>query len=448
MDQRVHIERYKMVNSKYTPLFKEVTTPVVDYPSFEQKDCRVVCDPVEKETSLCMIKITAASAIEKTPADALERVMEEQLIKCVSNVTIVLTEKPNDKDILTGYRASTNKLLVKVDTLERVPNGQNGYDFVIDIADESEYSRVYRPGTEPGSGCFTMTPIEAFYCDRFYISAIQINGSMSKWLEENQIAPLLRWRDKLIKEWDEFYKVNTSREDQYGQWETQEPSPNYIFAEVVPVAQTLAVTPMPIWTDFNVGIQMGFPIPKKKLVSGDPTLDIVEVKNVYPTNEFVSIDADTDIIIEFEDASSSNPPTYVNNFRWELMNDLKNHRKALIRVTEVYHDDYKELGLETARFYVFTFCNIQILQGTIPFIIWHNGTTDEYGIFSKEKVYYKITDAKVRHYNEINVIKRIDAVLNTNEFTYKIYVGDASTMSTKTTVTKQEIVVDNTCGCK
>lgn len=447
MNQKVHIERYKMVNSKYTPLFKEVTAPVVDYPSFETKNCRVVCDPIEKETSLCMIKITAASAVEKTPADALERVMEEQLIKCVSNVSIVLTENPDDDAILTGYNPSVNKMLVKIDTLERVPNGQNGYDFVIDISDESRYDRIYAPGTEPGTGCFTMTPIEAFYCDKFYISAIQINGTMTKWLEEDQIAPLLKWREKLIKEWDDFYKVNTAETDQYGQWVTKETSPNYIFAEVVPVAQTLAVTPVPIWTDFNVGIQMGFPIPKKKLVSGDPTLDELGISYVEAPKE-IPMTMDGEIVIHFDNTESSNPPSYVDNFRWELIDDLKNNRKALIRVTEVYHENYRELGLDTARFYIFTFCNIQILQGTIPFTIWHNGTTDEYGIFSKEKVYYKITDAKVRHFNEINVIKRIDAVLNTEQFTYKIYVGDASTMTTTTSVTKQELVVNNTCGCK
>lgn len=447
MDQKVHIERYKMVNSKYTPLFKEVTTPVVDYPSFETKNCRVVCDSVEKETSLCMIKITAASAVEKTPADALERVMEEQLIKCVSNVSIVLTEKPDDDAILTGYNPSVNKMLVKIDTLERVPNGQNGYDFVIDISDESRYDRIYAPGTEPGTGCFTTTPIEAFYCDKFYISAIQINGTMTKWLEEDRIAPLLKWREKLIKEWDDFYKFNTAETDQYGQWVTKETSPNYIFAEVVPVAQTLAVTPVPIWTDFNVGIQMGFPIPKKKLVSGDPTLDELGISYVEAPKE-IPMTMDGEIVIHFDNTESSNPPSYVDNFRWELIDDLKNNRKALIRVTEVYHENYRELGLDTARFYIFTFCNIQILQGTIPFTIWYNGTTDEYGIFSKEKVYYKITDAKVRHFNEINVIKRIDAVLNTEQFTYKIYVGDASTMTTTTSVTKQELVVNNTCGCK
>lgn len=447
MDQKVHIERYKMVNSKYTPLFKEVTTPVVDYPSFETKNCRIVCDPVEKETSLCMIKITAASAIEKTPADVLERVMEEQMIKCVSNVSIVLTEKPDDDAILTGYTPSVNKMLVKVDTLERVPNGQNGYDFVIDISDESKYVRVYAPGTEPGTGCFTMTPIEAFYCDKFYISAIQINGTMTKYLEENQIAPLLKWRERLIKEWDEFYKVNTAETDQYGQWITKEASPNYIFASVIPVAQTLAVTPVPIWTDFNVDIQMGFPIPQKTLVSGDPTLDEFGISYVEAPKEIPET-MDGEIIIHFDNTESSNPPSYSNSFRWELMDDLKNNRRALIRVTEVYHENYRELGLDTARFYIFTFCNIQILQGTIPFTIWHNGTTDEYGIFSKEKVYYKITDAKVRHFNEINVIKRIDAILNTEQFTYKIYVGDASTMTTTTSVTKQELVVNNTCGCK
>ena len=448
MDQKVHIERYKMVNSKYTPLFKEVTTPVVDYPSFETKSCRIVCDPVEKETSLCMIKITAASAVEKTPADALERVMEEQLIKCVSNVSIVLTEKPDDDAILTGYNPSVNKMLVKVDTLERVPNGQNGYDFIIDISDESKYDRVYAPGTEPGTGCFTMSPIEAFYCDKFYISAIQINGTMTKWLEEDQIAPLLKWRERLIKEWDEFYKVNTEETDQYGQWITKETSPNYIFASVVPVAQTLAVTPTPIWTDFNVAIEMGFPIPTKTLVSGDPTLDVVELKDIVPNNDTVEVNQDVELTIKFTPVESSNPPSYVDSFNWNLINDLKNNRKALIKVTEVYHENYKELGLDTARFYIFTFCNIQILQGTIPFTIWHNGTTDEYGIFSKEKVYYKITDAKVRHFNEINVIKRIDAILNTEQFTYKIYVGDASTMTTTTSVTKQELVVNNTCGCK
>lgn len=447
MDQKVHIERYKMVNSKYTPLFKEVTTPVVDYPSFETKNCRIVCDPVEKETSLCMVKITAASAVEKTPADALERVMEEQLIKCVSNVSIVLTEKPDDNAILTGYNPSVNKMLVKVDTLERVPNDQNGYDFIIDISDESKYDRVYAPGTEPGTGCFTMSPIEAFYCDKFYISAIQINGTMTKYLEENQIAPLLKWREKLIKEWDDFYKVNTEETDQYGQWITKETSPNYIFASVVPVAQTLAVTPVPIWTDFNVDIRMGFPTPKKTLISGDPTLDELGISYIDAPKEIPQT-MDGEIVIHFDNTESSNPPSYSNNFRWELIDDLKNNRKALIRVTEVYHENYKELGLDTARFYIFTFCNIQILQGTIPFTIWHNGTTDEYGIFSKEKVYYKITDAKVRHFNEINVIKRIDGILNTEQFTYKIYVGDASTMTTTTSVTKQELVVNNTCGCK
>lgn len=447
MDQKVHIERYKMVNSKYTPLFKEVTTPVVDYPAFETKNCRIVCDSVEKETSLCMIKITTASAIEKTPADALERVMEEQMIKCVSNVSIVLTEKPDDDAILTGYTPSVNKMLVKVDTLERVPNGQNGYDFIIDISDESRYDRVYAPGTEPGTGCFTMTPIEAFYCNKFYISAIQINGTMTKYLEENQIAPLLKWRERLIKEWDEFYEVNTAETDQYGQWVTKETSPNYIFASVVPIAQTLAVTPVPIWTDFNVAIEMGFPMPQKTLVSGDPTLDELGISYVEAPKEIPQT-MDGEIIIHFDNTESSNPPSYVDSFRWELIDDLKNNRKALIRVTEVYHENYRELGLDTARFYVFTFCNIQILQGSIPFTIWHNGTTDEYGVFSKEKVYYKITDAKVRHFNEINVIKRIDAILNTEQFTYKIYVGDASTMTTTTSVTKQELVVNNTCGCK
>ena len=446
MDQKVHIERYKMINNKYTPLFTEVTTPVVDYPSFETKDCRIVCDPVEKETSLCMIKITTASAIEKTPADALERVMEEQLIKCVSNITIKLTEKDSDEEMLVGYNQYDNSMLVKVDTLERVPNSQNGYDLVIDISDESEYTRIYAPGTEPGTGCFTMSPIEAFYCDKFYISAIQINGVMTKWFEEDNVAPLLKWREKLIKEWDEFYKVNTAETDRYGQWITKEPSQNYVFAEVVPVAQTLTMTPTPIWTDFNVGIQMGFPIPKKKLVSGDPTthLDIVDV--TAPVE--IPIESDGVITMYFDDIASGDPPTYVNNFSWSLIDDLKNNRKALIRVTEVYHENYKGYGSENARFYVFTFCNIQILQGKIPFTIWHNGTTDEYGIFSKERVYYQITDAKVRHHNEINVIKRIDARINTDEFTYKIYVGDASTMQTKTTVTKQEIVVNNTCGCK
>ena len=192
---------------------------------------------------------------------------------------------------------------------------------------------------------------------------------------------------------------------------------------------------------------MGFPIPKKTLVSGDPTLTELDIVSVTAPAEIPQT-MDGTITIQFDEVASINPPSYIDNFRWELIDDLKNNRKALIRVTEVYHENYKELGLDTARFYIFTFCNIQILQGTIPFTIWHNGTTDEYGIFSKEKVYYKITDAKVRHFNEVNVIKRIDAILNTEQFTYKIYVGDASTMTTTTSVTKQELVVNNTCGCK
>ena len=448
MDQRINIERYKMVYSKYTPLFKEVTTPVADYPSFEAKNCRVVCDPVEKETSLCMIKITAASAIETNPASALERVMEEQLIKCVSNLTIKLTEKPRDNDILMGYTSSNNSILIKIDTIERVPNSQNGYDLIIDVSDESKYTKVYAPGITPGTSCSTMSAVEAIYSSNFYISAIQINGVMTKWLEEDKVAPLLKWRERLINEWDEFFKANTTEEDQYGQWITKETSPNYIFAEVLPVAQTLAVTPMPIWTDFNVGIQMGFPIPQKKLLSGDPTLDIVELKDIYTSQDTVPQGQDTEITISFAPSESSNPPSYSSEFNWNLIDDLKNNRKALIRVTEVYHENYKELGLETARFYIFTFCNIQILNGTIPFTIYKNGSTDEFGIFSKKRVYYKITDSKVRHYNEVNVIKRIEGVLNTKEFIYKIYVGDSSTMTTETIVTKEEIVVNNTCGCK
>lgn len=446
MDQRVKIERYKMVANKYTPLFEEVTTPVKDYPSFEQKDCRIVCDPVEKDTSLCMIKITAASTVYETPADALEAVMEEQMIKCVSKVSIVLTEKSSDEELVTSYKSSINRLLVKVDSIERVANGQGGYDFIIDISDESKYSRLYAPGTEPGTGCFTITPIEAFYSNEFYISAIQINGVMTKYLAETQVAALLKWREKLIKEWDEFYAVNTAETDQYGQWITKEPSPNYIFAQVAPLAQTLAITPTPILTDFGVGVDMGFPIPKKKLVSGDPTLDVLGVSYIEPVKP-IPATMDGEIVIHFDEVESSNPPSYTNNFRWELMDDLKNNRKALIRVDEIYHEDYKYNKLETAKFYIFTFVNIQIIQGTIPFTVKYSGYGDEYPYFGAETRYYTVTDAKVKHLNEINVIKRVDGVINTKEFVYKIYVGDNNTTTT-TETTVQEFPTIGTCGCK
>lgn len=447
MDTKVKIEKYKLSSNKYAPLFTEVTTLVKDYPSFETKDCRVVCDQTEKETSLCMIKLNAAGAVEKTPADVLEHVMSEQMIKCVTNVSLVFTEKPSDNELITGYRSSANSMMVKIDTLERVPNDIGGYDLVIDISDESQYTRTYAPGVDPSSGCATVTVMDAFYSDRFYISAIQINGVMTKWLAEDQIGILLKWRDRLIKEWDEFYKVNTEKQDQYGQWIPQEHSPNYIFAKVAPKAQTFAVTPMPIWTDFTVGIQMGFPIPQKTLISGDPTLDIEGITYVTAPKE-IPMTMDGTIEIHFGETASSNPPSYSNNFRWELIEALKKNEVALIRVDEIYHENYRELGLETARFYVFTFSDIQIIQGTIPFTTVFNESLDEKRVFSRITREYKVTDAKVRHYNQINVIKRVDAELRIGEFIYKIYVGNGENSSVSVKNETQEITVNNTCGCK
>lgn len=416
----IKVEKYKLVPNQWSSLFTLVSTHMEDYPSFEQKNCRIVCDDTEKLSSTCMTIINAITELgEKTPVDVIEHLMKDESIKYLKNVTVVLKKRYNKNTTWRSYTTSPTSVTVTVrfDKIERIPVGCGNFTLLLDVADANRTDKYVTPSVPNGgnvSMCGCETPVNNYiYSPDYYITEFIVDGEMAKWLPKDRIGVLSQWRDYVIKQWNKFYHdVMTAPKPIYS-------TPNFIFATITPA---MSVPSYGVYNDVDVNVELGFPTPDypedDQMVLGDFEFDEINVEEGQ----------DAIITMNFKYGYEVDPPRFPAGFYWNTIEGLKNNTKAIIRVDKVMHDNYMcgcdgfyDDNDDTNAFYVFTIVDISIAD--------YNGRKD------------------VMHYNEINTVLRVDSELSLDNFIYKIYLGNKRSAMAKTITEIAPPEDNNDCGC-